>query len=188
MAGDLNQVASQYAEALIELVESETKGSDSIKALEKINGDLKAIADIFKSSQDFSLVINHPTLSPADKKALLVKAFEGKVQDITLRLLKLLSDRRRLEILPYLEAPFKSILQERLNIVGAKLTSAQKLTDSQIQDIKARLTEHLGKSLDLEVEVDESLIGGLVLKLGDQVIDGSLKGKLQVIEKSLMSV
>lgn len=68
-------------------------------------------------------------------------------------------------------------------MVGAVLTCAQKLNDSQIQDIKARLTEHLGKKLELDVEVDPSLIGGMILRLGDQVIDGSLKGKLQVVEK-----
>jgi F-type H+-transporting ATPase subunit delta len=62
------------------------------------------------------------------------------------------------------------------------------LSDSAIADIKARLTEHLGKKLELEVKVDSSLIGGVVLRLGDQVIDGSLKGKLQSIERALLSV
>ena len=190
MSGDLQAVASQYAEALIELAEESSKAStqDALKTLEKIHGDLKAISEIFESQNDFTLVINHPSLSSEEKKNLLLKAFEGKVNELTLRLLKLLADRRRLEILPYIEKPFKDILRAKMNVVGAKLISAQKLSNSEIQDIKARLVEHLGKRLELEVEVDDSLIGGLVLKLGDQVIDGSLKGKLQVVEKSLMSV
>lgn len=188
MSGDLSQVASQYAEAVIEIIEESHKGPDAIKALERVHGDLKVIAEIFDSNEDFSLVLNHPNLSPEDKKNLLLKTFEGRVDPVTLRLLKLLAERRRLEVLPYLEGPFKTILRERLNVVGAVLTCAQKLSDSQIQDIKARLTEHLGKKLELDVEVDPSLIGGMILRLGDQVIDGSLKGKLQVVEKSLMSV
>lgn len=189
MSGDLEQVASQYAEAVIELAEDASGGSaQSLKKLERIHGDLKVIAEIFAINEDFSLVLNHPNLSPEDKKGLLLKTFEGKVDELTLRLIKLLAERRRFEVLPYLEKPFKAILRERMNVVGGELICAQKLSDGQVQDIKARLTEHLGKKLELDVRVDPSLIGGMVLKLGDQVIDGSLRGKLQVVEKSLMSV
>ncbi len=189
MSGDLEQVASQYAEAVIELTEESSGGqADSLKKLERIHNDLKVIAEIFETNEDFSLVLNHPNLSMEDKKELLLKIFKGRVDDTTLRLLELLSERRRLELLPYLEKPFKTILRERMNVVGGELISAQKLSDGQVQDIKARLTKHLGKRLELEVSVDPSLIGGMILKLGDQVIDGSLRGKLQVVEKSLLSV
>lgn len=189
MSGDLQAVAAQYAEAVIELAEESGKSSsETLKKLERIHGDLKAIKEVFESGNDFTLVMNHPSLSSEEKKKLLLKAFEGKVDEITTRLLTLVADRRRIEILPYMEKPFKEILREKMNVVGAKLISAQKLSDNEIQNIKARLVEHLGKRLELEVQVDDSLIGGLVLELGDQVIDGSLKGKLQAVEKSLMSV
>ncbi|MBA3992408.1 MAG: ATP synthase F1 subunit delta, partial [Cyanobacteria bacterium DS2.3.42] len=72
--------------------------------------------------------------------------------------------------------------------VSASLVSSEKLSDEAVANIKARLTEHLGKRLELEVKVDPSLIGGVVLRLGDQVIDGSLKGQLKAIEKALMAV
>ena len=62
------------------------------------------------------------------------------------------------------------------------------LSESDVANVKARLTEHLGKRLELEMSVDQSLIGGFILRLGDQVIDGSLKGKLRAIEKTLMAV
>ena len=190
MSGDLARVASQYAEAVIELAEDSAKSTkkDAMKILEQIHGDLTAIKNLFETNPDVSLVLNHPSLSSEDKKKLLVTSFDGKVHEITLRLLKLLADRRRLNVLPYLEDPFKEILRERMNVIGGKLISARKLSDSQVQDIKSRLVKHLGKRLELEVEVDSSLIGGLVLKLGDQVIDGSLKGKLQAVESSLLSV
>ncbi|HMP50075.1 MAG TPA: F0F1 ATP synthase subunit delta, partial [Candidatus Melainabacteria bacterium] len=79
MSGDLSQVASQYAEAVIEIIEESHKGPDAIKALERVHGDLKVIAEIFDSNEDFSLVLNHPNLSPEDKKNLLLKTFEGRV-------------------------------------------------------------------------------------------------------------
>lgn len=190
MSGDMTQVAAQYAEAVIELAEesSKTTTADSMKLLERIHQDLKVIGEIFESNKDFSLVLNHPALSPDDKKELLLKTFDGRVDGITLRLIKLLAERRRLELLPYLEKPFLELLRERQGIVGCELACAQTLTDSQVQDIKTRLTKQLGKRIEMEVAVDPTLLGGVVLKLGDQVIDGSLKGKLQAVEKSLLSV
>ena len=71
MSGDLEQVASQYAEAVIELAEESSGGqADSLKKLERIHNDLKVIAEIFETNEDFSLVLNHPNLSMEDKKAL----------------------------------------------------------------------------------------------------------------------
>jgi len=187
MNGDLAQVASQYAEALLELAEGSGSGN-YLERLETIHRDLKAIAEVYNSNHDLSLVLNHPSLSTQDKKDLLLKTFGGKVDELTERLLRLLADRRRLEVLPDLEKPFAELLRRRKNIVSAQLTCSQKLSDKEVADIKARLSEHLGKKLELDVEVDESLIGGLVLRLGDQVIDGSIKGRLSIIEKTLLSV
>jgi F-type H+-transporting ATPase subunit delta len=62
------------------------------------------------------------------------------------------------------------------------------LSDAEVADIKSRLTMNLGKQLDLKVKVDKSLIGGVILRLGDQVIDGSIKGKLRELEKVMLSV
>ena len=76
----------------------------------------------------------------------------------------------------------------RLNILEATLISSTKLSDKEVQNIKARISEHMGSKLDLKVEVDESLLAGMILRVQDQVIDGSLKGKLQKIEQSLLSV
>ena len=186
MKGELAAVASQYAEAILELAEQADKGS-SAKA-EKIQADLKGVIEVFDATPDLGLVLNHPAVPPEKKMSLLLTTFEKKVDDLTIRLLRLLADRRRLEILHEVAERYSALLRQRKGIVSARLSCSRELNKTEIADIKARLTEHLGKALELQVEVDKSLLGGVVLRLGDQVIDGSLKGKLNAIEKDLMAV
>lgn len=189
MKGELAAVASQYAEATLELAEAADSGQGAAgTTAQRVLEDLKAIREVFEKTEELNLVLRHPAVPAENKKALLIKTFEGKVSDITLRLLHLLADRRRVEIIEAVEEKYEELIRIRQNIVRAELFCSEPLSQADIADIKARLTEHLGKRLELQVEVDRSLLGGLVLKIGDQVIDGSLKGKLQEIEKELTAV
>ncbi len=185
MKGELAAVASQYAEAVLELAEQADKSG---QVAEQIMSDLKGINQSFAATPEIQIVLSHPGVAPEEKTTLLLKVFEGKVGDITYRLLRLLADRRRLELLKEIENKYAALLRVRNNIVSARLSSSKELTQSEVADIKARLTEHLGKKLELDVEVDKTLLGGVVLRLGDQIIDGSLKGKLAAIEKQLLAV
>lgn len=184
MKTELATVASQYANAVLELAIKD--GGDQLA--EKILGELSAINKVTREVPDLELILGHPGIQSEKKRELIVSLFGKLLNDLTMRLLELMLDKRRLNLLPQVENQFREALNARKNIVSANLVCADKLSDSAVADIKARLTEHLGKKLELEVQVDPSLIGGLVLKLGDQVIDGSLKGKLRSIERQLLSV
>ncbi len=176
-------VASAYAQAILELAEKEGMGTD-----EKVLSEIQLVSEVLSANQDLALVLNHPAIGPLEKKELLVRLFKAKLSDLTMRLLELLNDKRRLEILPHLVGKYKEILRQRQNIAEASLTCSEQLSAADIANIKARLTEHLGKKLELEVKVDPSLLGGVVLRLGDQEIDGSLRGRLKAIERTLLSV
>lgn len=177
------RVASRYAEAVIDLA---YQAGD--KVAESIAGDLKAVNEVVASTSDFTVILNHPAISSDEKKKLLLNLFEGKVNELTTRLLSLLCDKRRLELLTYIQGEYNDLLRARKNIATATLTSAEPLSDASVASIKTKLMEKLGKQLELDVSVDRSLIGGLVLRVGDQVLDGSLRGKLQVLERTLLSV
>ena len=184
MSIQLEGVAAKYAEAVLELaVKSPTPGLD-----EKVGNELATISKVMQESPDLRLVLGHPSIPKEEKKAFLVTLFSKKVNDLTLILLELLTDKRRLQLVPYIASKYHDLLNQRKQIVTAKLVSSDSIGDKALADIKARLTEHLGKKLDLDVSVDQSLIGGYLLKLGDQVIDGSIRAKLRAIEKSLLSV
>jgi len=179
---ELETVAARYAEAALELT-VKSPGLD-----DKVGNELATIAQVLQENPDLRLVLGHPAIPKEEKKAFLVTLFSKKVNDLTLILLELLTDKRRLNLLPQIASKYHELLNQRKQIVTAKLVSADPLGDKALADIKARLTEHLGKKLDLDVSVDQSLIGGYLLKLGDQVIDGSIRAKLRAIEKTLLAV
>lgn len=176
-------VACQYAQAFLELAEKEGSGAE-----QKVLTEIEMVSQVLSENQDLALVLSHPSVGPLEKKELLVRLFKAKVSDLTMRLLELLNDKRRLEIVPALVEQYKELLRQKQNIAVASLTCSEQLSQDAIANIKARLTEHLGKKLELEVKVDPSLLGGVVLRLGDQEIDGSLRGRLKAIERTLLSV
>jgi F-type H+-transporting ATPase subunit delta len=185
LKSELEAIASQYAEAIIELA---YQNQAQPELAEQILADLTLTNDAINATSELKLILEHPSISSPEKKTMLKLVFDGKVNDLTLRLLELLNDKRRLKLLPVIETQYKDKLNARKQIVTAKLVSATELNDKTIADIQASLTEHLGKALKLDVSQDDSLIGGFVLRLGDQVIDGSLKNKLRNLEKVLLSV
>lgn len=174
-------MAIQYAEAVLDLA-AQSQLSDAIYE------DLKLVTRVINGHPELSLILKHPSIPAEEKRKVVVKLFGGNVQELTIRLLELLLDKRRFYLIDSIQTEYHELLNRRKNIVSASLYCAERLSDSAVADIKARLTEHLGKKLELDVKVDPSLIGGVVLKLGDQVIDGSLKGKLRSMERVLMSV
>jgi F-type H+-transporting ATPase subunit delta len=175
-------VGERYAKALIELALTNELVSNSIAT------DLGFINNTINDNPDLKNSLNHPSYSATQKRALLKEIFMGQVQELSLRLLDLLVNRRRLGLLPAIDYSYRKLLNEKHNVVTAQLTSSEELSESNLADIKARLNEYLGKNLSLETTIDSSLIAGFVLRIGDQVLDGSLKGRLNNIEKVLLSV
>jgi F-type H+-transporting ATPase subunit delta len=175
-------VGERYARALIELALTNELVANSVA------DDLKVINETINSNDDLKNSLNHPSYSANQKRALLKEIFMGQVQELTLRLLDLLVNRRRLDLLSAIEHSYRKLLNEKRNVVIAQLISSDPLSENNLADIKARLNEFLGKNLSLETIIDPSLIAGFVLRIGDQVIDGSLKGRLNNIEKVLLSV
>jgi F-type H+-transporting ATPase subunit delta len=183
MKAQASSVAGQYAQAVLDIA---YKAGGS--AADLILNDLKVMHITFNQNPSLGLVLGHPSIPDHEKHKLIADLFAGRVQELSLRLVELLLDKRRINILPQILEEFRKLINLKKNVVSASLFSADKLSERAVADIKARLTEHLGSSLELEVKVDPTLLGGVVLKLGDQVIDGGLKGKLQTLERMLLSV
>lgn len=183
MKAEKARAAISYAQALIELA-----GEAGHAAEDAILKDLKEINTVLKESPDLAVVLEHPSLSGIKKKELLICVFKDKVHELTLRLLELLADKRRLGLLKQLESEYCLLYKSRRNILSGSLTSARTLSDSQLAGLRDALARKLGKQVELDVVIDKSLIGGLKLRIGDEVIDGSIEGRLQAIEKMLSTV
>jgi F-type H+-transporting ATPase subunit delta len=184
MKTEQSVIAAPYAEALLKAAHKE--GGDKLG--DTVLSDLALINTVISSSPDFGKILNHPGIPLSDKRKAIIETFKSRVSDLALRLIELLLDKRRLGLLRSIEHEYHELTNKYKNIAKADLICAEPLNDKAIADIKARLAEHVGKKLEVTVKVDPSLIGGVVLRMGDQVMDGSLRGKLRNLERALLSV
>ena len=122
-----------------------------------------------------------------DKKELLRKLFEGELSGTVLNFLYLLVDKRRIELFDAIEDIYRSLSNEARGIVVADVTSAQELTSAQQEKIQKKLATVTGKEVTLRTHRDESLIGGVVVRIGDKRIDGSVKGRLEEMTAQLLA-
>lgn len=181
MKAEENNSATQYANAILQIAEERN-------TVEAVFQGLEQICLVMEQEPEFSVVMKHPSISGPEKKSLLEKAFKGHTDELCLSLLEMLCERHRLHLLPLVRNQFRELLNRKKNIASGVLTCAENLDAKAVTDVKKKLEKGLGKTLELDVKVDKSLIGGFVLRVGDQVIDGSLRGRLQTIEKNLLSV
>ena len=171
--------ALQYAKALMQL--AQTKGSE-----EDVYKDLETVSRTFQEQPEFSLLFRHPAI-PAPEKKRFISEFSENLDKLAGSLLFLLCERRKMQLLPLIVDEFNKLIRAKHNIISGTLISAEPMTDAEVSLIKGKLIQKLKKHVELLLETDSSLIGGCVLRLGDQVIDGSLKGRLKSIEKTLLS-
>jgi F-type H+-transporting ATPase subunit delta len=144
----------------------------------------QALAFAARASADPKVagLLGHPALSDEDAVALL--APEGADQAFG-RFLALLAGNRRLAVLPEIAGLYEEQRLEAEKVVRATVTSAAALPEADLETIRAALRRRFGREVEVEAEVDESLIGGAVIDAGDVVIDGSLRGKLSRLQSAL---
>jgi F-type H+-transporting ATPase subunit delta len=175
-------LASRYATALFELaVES--------NELDAVAADLDKVGDLLRESPDFARMIRSPIVSRDDQgKGVAAVAGQAGIGKLVQSFLGVLAKQRRLTALPQMTAAFGAMLAERRGEVAAELVSAVPLSDKDLAGIKTGIERYAGKKVRLSSSVDESLIGGLVVKVGSKMIDASLKTKLHQLELSMKGI
>ena len=178
----LEHIALPYATALYDLA-AEAK---AVPATEK---SLDAILKLVDASDDFSRFLRSPVLS-ADVKAEAVDAILAKAKTPALvsNFLKLVAKNGRLFALPAIIGAFKALAAKARGEVKAEVTSASALSAAQLKTLSDTLKKKIGKTVTLQTHVDPSLIGGLQVKVGSQMIDSSLKTKLTAMKIAMKEV
>ncbi|WP_243291969.1 F0F1 ATP synthase subunit delta [Bacillus sp. FJAT-47783] len=173
-------VAKRYALALFQI-------SKEKKAIDQFEKELRVVKQVFSDNSDFLQVLTHPKVSLTNKRALIQEAFVSLSSDIVNTLL-LLIDRHRIEIVTELADRFVELANEEQGTQDATVYSVRPLNDEQLKAISDVFAKKIGKkSLRLENVVDESLIGGVKLRIGNRIFDGSVSGKLERIERELVA-
>ena len=130
-------------------------------------------------------VLKHPQVSVADKKRTLKDALEGKVSPLTMRFLDLLIDKKRFDILPFVASDLGKLINDKNNVAKAQVRSAQKLSAADQEGLRERLSKFSGKKIELDINEDPEILGGVVVRLGDWVLDGSLRGQLRIMREAI---
>lgn len=172
-------IAHRYAGAWLEAAAER-------ELLEPVRGEIAAFEQLCRDSEPFVDFITDKVIPGDVKQRILGELFEGRVQDITLNFLYLLASRRRERFLPEVLEACRTILDEWDGIVNADVASAVALSDGQESDLKSGLEARTGKRVRMRTTVDRDLIGGFVVRVGDQVFDSSLATQLQRVRQALV--
>lgn len=173
-------VSKNYAEALIDLVKSgKINQSQLIFEIEAAN-------TAFKESKDLNSVIANPTFTNEIKTEIISAIFKDKVSPEILNFLNILMEKNRINELPNIYTEFKHKLNEKNNTQPVNIISAVDLNDVQKSRIVDTLTRKLNKTILPCWQIDRSIIAGLIVKIYDNVIDMSLKGRIDRLGKCLM--
>lgn len=175
-------IAARYATALFELA----KEGKAITALE---GDIDALDVALDGSADFRDLISSPVYSRDDQgNAISALGQKMALSELVVHTLALMASKRRLFVLPQLLTVLRDMISAEKGEVTAEVSSAAKLSAAQAKELAATLKARVGKNVILKTTVDESLIGGLVVKLGSTMIDTSLKARLAALQNSMKEV
>ncbi|HZP57341.1 MAG TPA: F0F1 ATP synthase subunit delta [Dehalococcoidia bacterium] len=169
--------ARRYAQAVFDLAVEQDAGV-------RWSGDLQSIAD-FAAEPDVARILRSARVPRAEKLRLLEAGLRGEISDQALNLVRLLNARDKLDLIADIQQVFRELLDEREGIAHATVTTAVPLSDDERAAVAARLSTITGKRVDVTPVVDESIIGGVVARIGDQVIDGSTKSRLIALKRSL---
>ncbi|SCM78279.1 ATP synthase subunit delta [uncultured Pleomorphomonas sp.] len=175
-------VAERYATALFEL-------ANETGELEIVEADIARFETLRRESADLRRLMKSLVFTTEDQLKAISAVVEAAGLGRTVsNFVKLVAANNRLSNLPDMFRRFRQLLADRRGEVTAGIVSAIPLSDGQLADIKGALADISGKSVHVELDVDPSLIGGLVVKLGSRMIDTSLKTKLDALKIALKEV
>ncbi len=175
-------IAARYATALFEL-------ATEAKALDALEGDVAALEGAIQGSADLQDMISSPIYGREESAAAIgAVATAMNLGPMTANTLKLMAAKRRLFVLPALLRALREKIADHKGEVTVDVTSAKPLTQAQSDKLAQALKASVGKQVNLNATVDESLIGGLVVKVGSKMIDSSVRSKLNALQNSMKEV
>lgn len=172
--------AKNYSKALVEMVR------DNVISFEDLSKDLAAVSEILETSQDLRLTLENPTVSEEVKSQIVEEVFKNEVHPQVVSFLKVLIDKNRFSEFSQIKADYEIKLDDVNKIQAVEITSAVELSEEYRERILQKLGEKLQKNIRPNWKVDENIIAGLIYRINDNVIDTSIKSKLDKLNKNLM--
>ena len=169
----------RYALALYEVAKEKDKVDEYIN-------DLREICDLIENNKDFYEVVKHPQISTKNKKRTFINIFKGKIDEELLSFLLILIEKDRILYLREKLNEMEKIDLERKNILSAVVKTAVPLLESEISNLQVKLEKQYNKKIIMTTEIDKSLLGGVYVRVGNDVIDGTIKSKLEEMKDIML--
>ncbi len=174
-----SRAALRYATALFSTAKQ-------LNSLEDVRKEVGAVISLIDSSKELELLLGSPIVRNSDKQAIMQKIVSAPgVSEILKNMLKLMIEKGRSNIIKQMCASFVSLYNDASNIQPVTVISAKEIGAEQRSAIESKVAAFTGKSIESSYRVDPTLIGGLIVQMGQQVLDGSVVNQLRELKKEL---
>lgn len=173
-------VSSRYTEALFNIAKEKN-------FVTKIQDDLKLVSDTFLDNADLSKFFFNPIISVDDKKDIIEKLFKNNIDNVSFSFINILLDKKRESNIFEIKELYDKLVNNLFSKVVAEIYTAVDINDSKetVDNLKSTLSSYLEKEVEIKTFVDESILGGVLIKIGDRIIDGTVKTQLDNISRIL---
>lgn len=181
MIQEPNAATRVYARSLFDLAMSQGGRAK----VEEVGDELEQIVELAKTQPKMSDLLASPTVGEEARAASLQRIFGGRISDITLKFLQVLNEKGRLGALPAVAASFDEVVQEKFGMVEADVFTAQPASPEMVRSLTDRLAQAMGKQVVVHTYTEPEMIGGVKIKIGDQLLDGSIATQLRRLKDKL---
>lgn len=165
-------VREVYSEVLFDLAEQAGR-------VDSVTQDLSRVEEVLKAQPDFAAILSSPAIKSNERVQIIRRVFSGKVEDLTLDFLSVLARRNRIGFLGGISDKYEMLVDVYHERALVEVTVPKALDDKQIEQLKAGMKDAVNSEVKLTVEVDPKIIGGIIIKKADTVIDNSVRTALQ---------
>lgn len=170
-----NQVGNRYAEAIYEI-------ADSTGKIKEVYEVLNSLMELYKNDKEFKTFITHPLIELDEKKKVLKEIYKD-TDDSIVDIIFYIMDKNRINFIRSIVAEYLKIYYLRNSILDVEATFASEPSDAQQNKLIEKLEKKTGKKVKLAIKIDKSIIGGGIIKIGDTVMDGSIRKELEALRK-----
>ncbi|PCG09853.1 F0F1 ATP synthase subunit delta [Sphingomonas ginsenosidimutans] len=172
-------LGGRYASALFDL-------AVEAKAVDRVEESLTAVRQALAESADFRMLTASPVVARGQAvKAVLATADQLGLDTTTKSFLGVLAENRRLSQLPQVIAAYRTLAARHRGETTAEVTSAHPLSDDQVEELKQQLRRRVGREVSVDLTVDPAILGGLVVRIGSQMIDSSIRTRLNALASAM---
>jgi F-type H+-transporting ATPase subunit delta len=175
----VQEIAEVYARSLFEVAQEND-------VLDDVHEQLGQFADAVNGSQDLQVFLFSPYFSAQEKKESLGKVIEG-ADDNLFRFLELLAERHRMPVVFRVRRTFDDMWADERKRLEVSITSAVELDDDTVKEIGKRIEEQTGRDVQLSQHVDPDVVGGIVLRVGNMILDASVRARLERLRRQVAS-